>query len=137
MIEKIARRAGGFASTTALRWLGAGAEALPETPLTPESGGSGTGRKGLAAAAVTGAAALLTSHTVRAGLETGLRAVSKAIRPEPPARSSRKSTSNGNGNGNGSLTDKTRAELYELAKKMELPGRSGMSKEELAKALSR
>ena len=30
---------------------------------------------------------------------------------------------------------KTRAELYELAKQRDLPGRSGMSRDELAKAL--
>jgi hypothetical protein len=36
-----------------------------------------------------------------------------------------------------SVAEKTRDELYELAKKADIPGRSGMSKEELAKALAK
>lgn len=35
----------------------------------------------------------------------------------------------------GSSTPKTRAELYELAKKRDLPGRSKMGRDELARAL--
>ena len=35
----------------------------------------------------------------------------------------------------GGATPKTRAELYELAKKRDLPGRSKMGRDELAKAL--
>jgi hypothetical protein len=35
----------------------------------------------------------------------------------------------------GSASPKTRAELYELAKKRDLPGRSKMGRDELAKAL--
>lgn len=35
----------------------------------------------------------------------------------------------------GGTTPKTRAELYELAKKRDLPGRSKMGRDELAKAL--
>jgi hypothetical protein len=37
----------------------------------------------------------------------------------------------------GSSTPKTRAELYELAKKRDLPGRSKMGRDELARALGR
>jgi hypothetical protein len=35
----------------------------------------------------------------------------------------------------GAATPKTRAELYEIAKKRDLPGRSKMGRDELAKAL--
>jgi hypothetical protein len=37
----------------------------------------------------------------------------------------------------GGSTPKTRAELYELAKKRDLPGRSKMGRDELARALGR
>jgi hypothetical protein len=37
----------------------------------------------------------------------------------------------------GSSSPKTRAELYELAKKRDLPGRSKMGRDELARALGR
>jgi hypothetical protein len=36
----------------------------------------------------------------------------------------------------GSSTPKTRAELYEMAKKRDLPGRSQMGRDELARALN-
>lgn len=36
----------------------------------------------------------------------------------------------------GSSTPKTRAELYEMAKKRDLPGRSRMGRDELARALN-
>ena len=126
MIEKIARRAGGFASTTALRWVGAGVDKVADVA---PGGGNGHHRSsGRLVAGAAGAVALLSSSkTVRSGLERGLRTVSKAVRPTPSAK--------GNGNGSKDLTAKTRAELYELAKKVDLPGRSAMSKDELAKAL--
>lgn len=143
MIEKIARRAGGFASTTALRWVGAGREALPDAVApTPSSSRKVPGRA--ASIAVAGAVAVLSSDVVRSGLERSLRAVSDALRTESPRRGSSRNghgsrnghrNGNGNGNGIGKLTEKTRAELYELAKKADLPGRSTMSKDELAKAL--
>lgn len=147
MIEKIARRAGGFASTTALRWMGAGAEKVADVSPIGDSGHdkhSGSGK--LVAGAAAGAVALIAqSKFVRSGLERGLRAAADAVRATPPA-SNGKASSNGsasrNGNGSrngkaiGDLAAATRTELYELAKKMDLPGRSGMSKEELKKALS-
>jgi hypothetical protein len=127
MIEKIARRAGGFASTTALRWMGAGVDKVAE--VTPAGGNESHKHGGRLVAGAAGALALLSSSkTVRTGLERGLLAASKAVRATPGARS--------NGNGSKDLGAKTRAELYELAKKADLPGRSGMSKDELAKALS-
>jgi hypothetical protein len=126
MIEKIARRAGGFASTTAARWVGAGVDTVADVA---PGGGNGNHRSGgrLLAGAAGAVALLSSSKTVRSGLERGLRTVSKAVRPTPSA--------NGNGNGGKDLSAKTRAELYELAKKADLPGRSAMSKDELAKAL--
>lgn len=132
MIEKIARRAGGFASTTAMRWMGAGVEKVAD--VTPV-GGNGSHRHGgrLVAGAAGAIALLSSSKTVRTGLERGLLAASKAVRATPASRGNRNGS---NGNGSKDLTAKTRAELYELAKKADLPGRSGMSKDELAKALS-
>ena len=127
MIEKIARRAGGFASTTALRWMGAGRDVVAD--VAPTNGnGSHHGRGRLAAVAAGSLALLSSSKTARSALEHGLRAASKAVRATP---------STGNGNGARDLAEKTRAELYELAKKADLPGRSAMSKDELTKALSR
>lgn len=142
MIEKVARRAGGFASTTALRWIGAGREALPEA-VTPQNGSSKKLGGRASAAVVTGAVALLSSHKARSAVEHGLLAAARALRPDAPTArrngsgASRNGHNGHNGNGNGSLSEKTRAELYELAKKMDLPGRSAMSKDQLAKALSK
>lgn len=136
MIEKIARRAGGFASTTALRWIGAGADKVAEVTPLGDGGNGHSSHKGRTAAVVTGAVALLSSSKlVRSGLEHGLRAASDALRTTPSSNKS----SNGNGHKGkpGDLVSKTRAELYELAKKADLPGRSSMSKDELAKALGR
>ena len=127
MIEKIARRAGGFASSTALRWAGAGADKVAEVTPIGDNGSHKGGRRLAAVAA--GSVALLSSKPVRSALEHGLRAASNALRATPSA--------NGNGNGSKNLTAKTRAELYELAKKADLPGRSAMSKDELTKALKR
>lgn len=126
MIEKMARRAGGFASTTALRWMGAGVDKVAD--VAPGGGNGHHGNGGRLVAGAAGAVALLSSSkTVRSGLERGLRTVSKAVRP----------TTSANGNGSKDLAAKTRAELYELAKKVDLPGRSAMSKDDLAKALQR
>lgn len=136
MIEKIARRAGGFASTTALRWIGAGTDKVAD--VTPLGGNDTHSHKGRAAAVAAGAVALLSSSKlVRSGLEHGLRAASDALRTTPSSGNNGHSNGNGNGKRPGELAAKTRAELYELAKKMDLPGRSAMSKDELAKALGR
>ncbi|HYP22716.1 MAG TPA: Rho termination factor N-terminal domain-containing protein [Actinomycetota bacterium] len=133
MIEKIARRAGGFASSTALRWIRTGADEVAE--IAPTRNGSHKGGGRAVAGAAAGAVALITSSKVaRSGIERGLRALADAVRT---SSSTSHGNGNGNGNGNGSkdLTAKTRAELYELAKKADLPGRSSMSKDDLAKAL--
>lgn len=152
MIERIARRAGGFASTTALRWLGALGESVPDVelptrkptiverataPLAKGMGGT------LAKGALAGAVALVSSNkTVRRGLANGLDKIADSLGPASSSKGrsgspSGSAGSNGySGNGsNGSVVQKTRTELYEMAKKMDIPGRSSMSKEELEKAL--
>jgi DNA end-binding protein Ku len=58
-------------------------------------------------------------------LMAALRASVEAARSERPSRRSR----------NGDLESKSKEELYELAKKADIPGRSDMSKEELVEAL--
>lgn len=127
MIERIARRAGGFASTTALRWIGAGVDKVAD--VTPGNGNTVHKRGGRVVAGAAGAVALVSSSkVVRKRVERGLRAASKAVRAAPASR---------NGGGSKDLAAKTRAELYEMAQKMDLPGRSAMSKDELAKALTR
>ena len=156
MIERIARRAGGFASTTALRWLGALGDSVPDVELPSTSGPNAAEklRKPLGGGAVVGAIALASSNKlVRAGVAKGLLKITQALRtddsqsgPRSNTGSSRGSSSarrngatgeNGsNGNGGGhSLSAKTRTELYEMAKKKDIPGRSSMSKQQLAKAL--
>lgn len=135
MIEKIARRAGGFASSTALRWMRAGADEVAE--ITPGTNGSHKGGGRTVAGAAVGAVVLISSSKVaRSGIERGLRALASTVRSSPSSSNGNRN-GNGNGNGNGAkdLTAKTRAELYELAKKADLPGRSSMSKDDLAKAL--
>ncbi|HEV2756738.1 MAG TPA: Rho termination factor N-terminal domain-containing protein [Actinomycetota bacterium] len=122
MIKKIARRAGGFASTTAMRWLATARDA--DVVPTPQS--HAPRGKPVVAGAVALAAAALSTKKVRTTAESALRGFAGALRTED----------GGNGYA-GNVDGKTRAELYELAKKAGVSGRSGMSKEELARALSR
>ena len=133
MIERIARRAGGFASTTALRWLGAAGEALPDAIAPTRDTGHGKLRAGAVTGAAAGAVALLSNKTVREGVERTLRAASQGLRSETNG-TPRSST---NGNGSGDLSEKTRDELYALARKMNVRGRSAMSKDALVEALSK
>jgi DNA end-binding protein Ku len=58
-------------------------------------------------------------------LMAALRASVEAARRERPSRRS----------SNGDLASKSKEDLYELAKKADIPGRSDMSKEELVEAL--
>ena len=146
MIERIARRAGGFASTTALRWLSGTRGHVPDIDI-PVKKERGTLRR-LGApiakgAAVTGALAVVSSSkSVRNGVAIGLRKATDVLRPDVPTAASSSGSANGShanngaGNGSGGLSEKTRAELYEMAKKKDIPGRSGMSKGELLKALN-
>jgi hypothetical protein len=165
MIERIARRAGGFASTTAMRWLRAGSNVVPDVQLPTNQ--SSDRRRGplTTGAALAGTVALVSSSKVlRAGVAYGLRKAAETLRTDDPTGAQdRASSSNGSGNtrttrarstqatahngsngskahngSNGSattLSEKTRAELYEMAKKKNISGRSSMSKSELEKAL--
>lgn len=145
MIERIARRAGGFASTTALRWLGAAHEAAPDVvPHVMAPSTEGRMRKPLVKSAVAGAVVLVSSNkVVRAEVAKGLQRLTEALRTDAarttarPKPSSHPTTNGTHRNGgNGSLSTKTRAELYEIAKQKDVPRRSTMSKQELAKALA-
>jgi plasmid stabilization system protein ParE len=64
--------------------------------------------------------------------EIAARTVNKQRRKE--GRTPNKS-SQGTGNPNKPLTDRTRQELYNLAKASDIPGRSRMRKEELVRAI--
>ena len=155
MIERIARRAGGFASTTALRWIRAAEDAAPVELLPARKPRTSERLRGpvMKGAAMAGTLALASSsNTVRRGVATSLKKMSASLRTEgssAPSRNrtaatgsgaSRSNGSNGsdtsgrNGSG-GSLLKKTRAELYEMAKKKDIPGRSNMTKDDLTKAL--
>ena len=154
MIERIARRAGGFASTTALRWLGSLGDSVPDVQLPTRKPSlaervtapltKGVVGKSVAKGALAGAVALISSNkTVRRGLANGLDKIADSLGPGSSSsgsgsRSGSSPTSSNGHSGNGSnssIAQKTRTELYELAKKMDLPGRSSMTKEELEKAL--
>lgn len=154
MIERIARRAGGFASTTALRWLGAPGNSVAQVvgATASDSGAAGRLTKPLGKTVAAGALLLIASNEhVRAVAAAGLRKLATTVRPEaggprPSANgfsytarvSNATPRQNGTSNGgNGSLSEKTRAELYEMAKQKDIAGRSSMTKQELARALSR
>jgi hypothetical protein len=148
MIERIARRAGGFASTTAMRWLGVARDAAPEIELPVAKSSNGDRlHKPIRASAVAGALVLVSSNKlVRSEMAKGLRKLTETLRPDTSTgngsaqkRASSTAGSNGshaNGASAASLSEKTRAELYDMAKKKDVRGRSGMSKEQLAKALA-
>ena len=147
MIERLARRAGGFASTTALRWFGAVRDSAPEVnlPLTTPPAPSRKSSTPLTKSAVAGALVLASSNkVVRAGVAKGLLKLTESLRPESSNGSSHgakrsAAPSNGTrangGNGSHSLSEKTRADLYDMAKKKDITGRSKMSKEQLVHAL--
>lgn len=66
--------------------------------------------------------------------EIAARTVNKQRRQEGRTKSGKKSTS-GTGNPNRSLEDRTRQELYNKAKDLDIDGRSKMNKSELVKAI--
>ena len=148
MIERIARRAGGFASTTAIRWLSGTREHVPDIDIPVSKKRGAVRRLGAPltkGAAMTGAFVLVSSSKpVRNGVAIGLRKVTDLLRPDsssqhapaPSARSNGSHPNNGHSNGSGALSEKTRTELYEMAKKKDIQGRSGMTKGELLKALN-
>jgi len=73
------------------------------------------------------------SSTERAK-EIAARTVNKERREEGRTRSGKQRTE-GTGNPNRSLEDRTRDELYNRAKELDIAGRSRMSKHELAEAI--
>lgn len=155
---RVAQRIGGFIGTTASRWTSSG---LPEVSVrklpTTNKKSSRLGRVVKPALAATGAtaavAAFAQSTALREALADVLRKQAAAVRANgrSPSRSmarqgssNRHVSTNGHGpaNGNGStngtgdpLSAKTRSELYEMAKKAGVSGRSKMTKTELANAL--
>lgn len=66
--------------------------------------------------------------------EIAARTVNKQRRQEGRTKSGKKTTS-GTGNPNRSLEDRTRQELYNKAKDLDIDGRSKMNKSELVKAI--
>jgi len=137
MFVRIAQRIGGFAGTTAKRWMQESARSAP-VPLPTPSKPTLTERAAKPAVAAVGTLAALVAVSratrLREMLADGLRRRAEDLRSQPKLTST--SSSNGNGNGSKDMSEKTRAELYELAKEAGIAGRSQMTKEELAKALS-
>jgi plasmid stabilization system protein ParE len=68
--------------------------------------------------------------------EIAARTVNKQRREEGRTRSGRKTTS-GTGNPNRSLEERSKQELYNRAKELDIGGRSQMSKQELVRAIRR
>ena len=66
--------------------------------------------------------------------EIAARTVNKQRREEGRTKSGRKTTS-GTGNPNTSLEDRSKQELYNRAKDLDVEGRSDMSKDELVRAI--
>ena len=66
--------------------------------------------------------------------EIAARTVNKQRREEGRTKSGRKTTS-GTGNPNLALEDRTREELYNRAKELDIEGRSQMDKRQLARAI--
>ena len=86
---------------------------------------------------ITGAARGIGAETARRLAAKGAkRTASKAASKASGASKPKKATPASNGSSNGHQ-EKSRDELYELAKKADVPGRSQMSKDELEKALKK
>ncbi len=68
--------------------------------------------------------------------EIAARTVNKERREEGRTKSGRRSTS-GTGNPNRSLEDRTKQELYNRAKQLDIEGRSKMDKGQLVRAIRR
>jgi len=66
--------------------------------------------------------------------EIAARTVNKERRQEGRTKSGQK-TSTGTGNPNASLTERTKQELYNRAKQLDIDGRSKMSKRQLVRAI--
>jgi hypothetical protein len=68
--------------------------------------------------------------------EIAARTVNRDRREEGRTKSGRKTTT-GTGNPNRSLEDRSKQELYNRAKQLHISGRSGMSKQELVRAIQK
>ena len=147
MIERLGLRTGGFVATTAERTLRSvvqmlpGAQPPPRRPrvlrVLPTLAGTAVG---LAAGAVT-AAGRSTGARNRSGSKgPGRRGSSPSANGNSAGartRSSARRTAHKAAGATKDLAEKSRQELYDLARKAGIEGRSGMSKKELARALSR
>ncbi len=138
MIEGIGQRVADFVGTNGVKVVRAVQEVVPG--LEPPHRRRRTSPAGVALAA--GAAGVAWASTRRRGATgpsrkgrdgrgatTGERASTTARRAAGAARSVK--------DGVVDLTDKTRGELYDLAREASIAGRSSMTKEQLAKALSK
>ena len=131
MIEKVGLRAAEFVGSTARRVAGAAEEVIndhrkPKHRLAKVVVPAVAAGAAAVAAAASGAANRSSSSTSTKRSGSG-----SATKSRPTA-----STSSSNGKAK-SVAEKTRDELYELAKKADIPGRSGMTKDVLAKALGK
>jgi hypothetical protein len=158
MIERVARRIGGFASSTAVRWANAVAEIPKEAILTPSRSWaskslpsrkaarswankalpsrsrnwSSKARPSKKGALIVGAAAAVGAVALASSSGRVRKNVSAGLgRFAKRARSAA-----GSGNGLKNLSGKTKRELYRLAKRKNIPGRGSMSKQELERALT-
>lgn len=138
MLVRMAQRIGGFAGTTAARWAGSAIAATPLVEPKKPSIVARSAKPAMAATAATAAIAVLSRSTgLRQAVSDALRKQAEAMRNLEDAVDAGQSGSSGNGIAGGvkEIAGKSRAELYELAKKADIPGRSSMTKEDLAKAL--
>ncbi|MDQ4126083.1 MAG: Rho termination factor N-terminal domain-containing protein [Actinomycetota bacterium] len=133
MFVKVAQRIGGFAGTTATRWISGAAQSVPVPDAVKSKPGIAERVARPALAATAGLAALAgisSSAALRNAVADRLRQKAEKI------RASENGTHANGANGSKGLSEKTRNELYEMAKKADIAGRSQMTKKELERALS-
>jgi hypothetical protein len=148
MITMVAKRIGGFAATTMSRWARSAIAGKAAVVLPPKRPSliARVRKPFLLGVATTAAGAFLTTpagRRLRATLARALYDFSDSVRSDVSASSvgsrnpagSVNNSAGNTSNGPGRLSNKTKRELYEMAKKAGIPGRSTMTKEELEKAL--
>ena len=127
MIEHIGQRMADFVGTTGVKVVRAAAELVPglEPPkrkkVTP-------GRAALAAGGAL-AAGIASSALRRAAASNGSGANRSRSAPAKQVRQAKGAVID--------LTDKTRSQLYEMARKADVAGRASMTKDQLVAALSK